>query len=381
MLTYISLGLVFVMACSGEKENDHVTQKSFSRLDENNVVITPEQVSVLNLEFGKFQYRNMTDVIRANGFLDVPPQNKAVISPMITGYVRKTNFIVGEFVKKGQIMAELESMEFIDLQQQFMELQAKTLYLKVELDRQKLLREQDAISKKKYLMAEVDYKTATSTLDGLKSKLMLLGLDFDNLDQGEIKSVFLLKAPISGSVVMQNAMIGKHVDPSEEIYKIVDPEHLHLELNVFEKDVIKLRKEQKVIFKIPSLRKMAFHGEVFLIGKDLSEDKRSINVHVHLDEEEGKFEVGMYANATIEIAENPASSLPVAAVVADGNKKYIFIKTETPSGDLSFSKSQVTTGIESEGFIEILNKNDLTTDEEIVVDGAFYLLAAFSGTD
>jgi cobalt-zinc-cadmium efflux system membrane fusion protein len=300
---------------------------------------------------------------------------------MITGYVRKINFIVGESVNKGQIMAELESMEFIDLQQKYIELQARTRYLKVELDRQKLLREQDAVSKKKYLMAEVDYLTATSTLDGLKSKLTLLGLNFNNLNLGKIESGYLLKAPISGSVVMQNTMIGKHVDPSEEIYKIVDPEHLHLELNVYEKDVIKLRKEQKVIFKIPSLRKTAFHGEVFLIGKDLSEDKRSINVHVHLNENEAEFKVGMYAIATIEIAENQSSSLPVAAVVQDGTNKYIFIKTETQSGRLSFNKSHVITGVESEGFVEILNKNDLSADEDIVIEGAFYLLAAFSGTE
>ena len=373
---YISLGMVLMMACAGEKEQGQVTQKTSAHNDENAIVLSPEQVSAINLEFGKFQQRNMTDVIKANGYLDVPPQNKAVVSPMITGYVGKVNFLIGEYVKKGQVMAELKSMEFIDIQQQYIELQARISYLKEEFDRQKLLREQDAVSKKKYLMAEIDYKTALSTLDGVRAKLSLLGLNFKNLDNGKIESVFLLIAPISGSVTKLNTMIGKHVDPSEEIFEIVNPEHLHLELNVYEKDVVKVKKGQQVFFKISSLTAAIFHGEVFLVGKDLSEDKRSINVHVHINENEAKFVVGMYANASIAIEEVQSSTLPVTAVVVDGNEEIVFIKTETSSGSLSFRKFHVITGIESDGFVEILNKYDLSTGEEIVVDGAFYLLNA-----
>ena len=89
---YISLGMVLMMACAGEKEQGQATQKPSAHNDENAIVLSPEQVSAINLEFGKFQQRNMTDVIKANGYLDVPPQNKAVVSPMITGYVGKVNF-------------------------------------------------------------------------------------------------------------------------------------------------------------------------------------------------------------------------------------------------------------------------------------------------
>mgnify|MGYP001953528225 CR=1 FL=1 len=51
--------------------------------------------------------------------------------------IRKINFLLGDNVAKGQIMAELESMEFIDLQQQYVELNARIAYLKEDFERQK----------------------------------------------------------------------------------------------------------------------------------------------------------------------------------------------------------------------------------------------------
>ncbi|MCK5209705.1 MAG: efflux RND transporter periplasmic adaptor subunit [Cyclobacteriaceae bacterium] len=377
-LKYIVFVLILTMACSSEKENGQIENETVTSPDGNSVVLTPDQVLAIKLKFGHIQKRNLTNVIKANGYLDVPPQNNAVISPMITGYVRKINFLVGDNVKKGQTMAELESMDYIDMQQQYIELNARIAFLKEEYDRQKLLREQDAVSKKKYLMAEVDHKIAISTLDGLISKLNLLGVNFNKLNEGKIEPRILLKAPISGSVKKLNTVIGKHVDPSEEIFEIVNPEHLHLELNVYEKDVIKVKKGQKVLYKIPNLKEHIFEGKVFLVGKDLSEDKRSINVHVHIDEDEAQFTVGMYVNASIVIEDTPSYTLPVTAVVVDGTKEYIFKRSEISTERIVFSKFPVITGLESDGLIELTSMDDLTLEDDIVIDGAFYLLNAFT---
>ena len=230
-------------------------------------------------------------------------------------------------------------------------------------------------------MAEVDYKIATSNLEGLKAKLKLLGVSFDKLNRGKIDSRILLKASISGSVKKLNTVIGKHIDPSEEIFEIVNPEHLHLELSVYEKDAIYVKKDQKVWYKIPNLKDHIFEGEVFLVGKDLSEDKRSINVHVHINEDEAEFTVGMYVNASIVVQDSPSYTLPVTAVVVDGPKKYIFKKSENSAGKIVFSKIPVFTGLESEGLVELTSMDGINLEDDIVIDGAFYLLNAFTGSE
>lgn len=379
-LTYILIISLFLLACSNKNKEKHLEKETVTPSDNNIAILSPEQISALKIKYGHIEKRNLNNVIKANGYLDVPPQNKAVISSMITGYVRKINFLVGSNVKKGQIMAELESMEFIDLQQQFIELSARIIFLKGEYDRQQILLDGGGASKKNYLLAEVNYKTATSNLMGLKSKLKLLGADFKSLKKGEINFKILMKAPISGSVIKMNTVIGKHVAPSEEMFEIVNPEHLHLELNVYEKDVIKVKEGQKVWFKIPSLKDKIFEGEVFLVGKSLSKDKRSINVHVHIDEEGGQFTVGMYVNASIVIDNAPALTLPITAVVIDGANEYIFKKGVSTSEGTIFIKYPIITNAESDGIIEVTSIGDLTLNDNIVIEGAFYLLNSFTTT-
>jgi cobalt-zinc-cadmium efflux system membrane fusion protein len=280
-------------------------------------------------------------------------------------------------VQKGQVMAELESMEYIDLQQQYIELSSRIPFLEEDYDRQKLLIDQDAVSRKTFLMAEVNYKTAIASQDGLSAKLKMLGLDFQKLKNGQIENRLMLKTPISGSVRAINVSMGEHMAPSEVIYEVVNTEHLHLELSVYEQDVIKVKKGQKVWFTIPSMQEKHFEGEVFLVGRDLSQDKRSVNVHVHIDESTGPFTVGMYANASIVLEESTSFTVPVTAVVVDNNIEYIFKKVADNQEGISFRKMRVTTGLEKEGQTELMIYADISPEDEIVTSGAFYLNNAF----
>lgn len=378
-IKYIIIIGFLTFSCEGEKVKEEPAAADVAGSTTNMVKLTEKQNETIQIEIGKIKQRNLSAEVKANGFLDVPPQNKAVISPMITGYVHKLNFLVGDNVKKGQVMAELESMEFVDLQQRLLELKNQLIYLKEDYDRQQLLRDQDAVSKKKFLMAEVEYKMAETAQRGLESKLQMLGVNLNELENGKIASVLRLKAPISGSVKKLNSVIGRHVDPSEEIYELVNAEHLHLELSVYEKDITKIRKGQSVWFAIPNVKHERYEGEVFLVGKDLSEDKRSINVHVHFNENVGTFAVGMYANASIAVSENEVNTLPVTAIVVDGDREFVFRKVSSDSDGVTFEKIPVATGLEAGGAVELVEMDQLSQDDEIVVNGAFYLLNAFSG--
>ena len=110
----------------------------------------------------------------------------------------------------------------------------------------------------------------------------------------------------------------------------------------------------------------------------MSEDKRSINVHVHIDEEEAQFNVGMYVNASVVIENSPSNTLPVTAVVIDGMNKYVFKRNEISPGKLEFIKCPIVTGLESDGLVELTNIDGLTLEDDIVIEGAFYLLRAFA---
>ena len=376
-ITSIFFCVLMISAFTGGKEKP--TEISADQISDTQVItLTPAQVEAIKIKTGKMVRRNLAKEIRANGYLEVPPQNRAVISPMITGYVRKVNFLVGDNVRKGQVMAELESMEYIDLQQQYLELNSRIPFLEEDYNRQKLLRDQDAVSRKTSLLAEVNYNTTLASLDGLRAKLNMLGIDLQKLGNGEIETRLMLKTPISGSVRAINVSLGEHVAPSEVIYEVVNTEHLHLELSVYEQDVIKVKKGQKVWFSIPSIQGKHFEGEVFLVGRDLSQDKRSVNVHVHIDESAGPFSVGMYANASIVMEESSSLTLPVTAFVVQNENKYIFRKVAESEDGITFRKMKVTTGIEKDDQTELLIFEGITPEDDIVTSGAFYLFNAFS---
>jgi len=375
ILNYIPIFLIIWASCTQSQENTE--EVPLAADSQGFITLSPEQIETIKLKVEKFSERNIANTVRANGYLDAPPQSKAVISPMITGYVRKVNFLLGDEVRQGEVMAELESIEYIDLQQQYMELKSNLVYLNEDFERQKLLREQDAVSMKKYLKAEVDLNVANSTLGALSSKLQLLGNNLEQLDQGRIQSKILLRAPISGNVNKLNVSIGKHVDPHEEIYELISTDHLHLELNVYERDVPKVKKGQEVRFRITSLGDRQFAGEVFLVGKDVSEEKRSINVHVHFNDTEDQFTVGMYGTANIAVDESRSHAISSKAVVVDGSQSYVFRRISGTTDQ--FEKIAVKAGTESDGFIEILNIDDFEADDEIVTDGAFYLLNVIEG--
>lgn len=377
-LNYILVYALFLSSCSGGQDNESASAVNVAEDVPETVAITKEQLETIDLQLSNMKMHNISSTIKANGYLDVPPQNKAVISPMITGYVRKVNFLVGDVVKKGQVVAELESMEFVDLQQQYIEVKSQLAYLIDDYERQKLLRDQDAVSRKKYLQAEADYRKAESLQNSLKAKLHMLGANFNQLDKGNILQIVYMRTPIDGSIKTLNMVIGRHVDPSEEIYEIVNTDHLHLELKVYERDITKVRKGQKVSFIIPSISDQPFDGEVFLVGEDLTEDKRSINVHVHVNEEDGPFMVGMYANATIATSGNESYTLPQTAIVVDDNREFVFRQVNSDNGNMRFEKVQVLTGIEAEGLVELTNYEKLSEEDQIVTKGAFYLLNAFA---
>ncbi len=373
--------IALTMGCNNNKQQEPTQDAADILAAKNQVALSAEQMNVIKLKTGKISKQNIENVVKASGYVDVPPTGKAVISPMVPGYIRQIRFLIGNQVRRGEIMAALESMDYVELQQQYVELNSKLGFLKDEYERQKTLQAQNATARKKLLMAEYDYKSALSVFDGVKEKLNIIGTDFNNLANGSISSVMYLRAPISGTVTNVTATVGKHVDPQEELFEIVNPGHKHIELEVFEKDIMKVKKDQLVLFSIPNYGNTLFKGKVFLVGQSLEPDQRYVKVHVHPDDEESNFKVGMYVKASIVTNDQATPALPREAVVVQGGQEYIFVHKGEQEGKKVFEKMPVITGIENQGWIELKLHDGISEMDDVVVSGAFYLLNAFAASE
>ena len=110
---------LWISSCA-EKVNDAPVESISAALSDE-VSLTEAQYNLAGLKVGKIEERTISSTIKANGMLDVPPQNMITVSALLGGFVKKTDLLQGMRVKKGQVIAVMEDPAYIQLQQEYLE--------------------------------------------------------------------------------------------------------------------------------------------------------------------------------------------------------------------------------------------------------------------
>ena len=369
---YVLLISMAFMACGNSEKN--ADSKTVVNDISNEITISKQQFESQNMQLGKLTEQAFSTIVKANGMIDVPPENKVSVSSFIGGYVTKIPLLIGDKVKKGQLVATLESTEFLELQQQYLELAEQLNYLKNEYNRQKNLYNENITSEKNYLKAESTFKSSLAIYNGLRKKLQMMNMDPTRVEQGQLSSSFNLYAPIDGYITKVNVSNGMFVSSANELVEIINTDHIHLELNVFEKDILKVKKEQKINFNVPEASTENYLAKVHLVGTSIDEN-RIIKVHGHIEETEStNFIVGMFVEANIITDSENRIALPNEAISKiEDNHFVLLLESKTEEG-FKFKKVKVDIGLKNEDFTEILNVNDLK-DREMLTKGSFMILS------
>jgi len=363
---------VILLAGCGEKKNDK-TAPAETETSNGKITITKEQFNNNGMALGSLEEKEFPVTIQTNGMIDVPPENRAVVSATMGGYIKQTPLLIGDIVKKGQRLVTIENPEFVTLQQDYMEVKQQLEYLKSEYERQQTLREENITSQKSFLKAESEFKTANARYSGLKKQLSMLNISTSQVEQGNISSTATIYAPISGSITQMNVTKGTYVSPATPILEIIDNDHIHLELSVFEKDIMKVKKGQQIRFRIPEASEETFEAEVYLIGTSISEN-RTIKVHGHLKDESKTFLTGMFVDAAIVTENTSAKALPSEAIVEQEGKFYVLRTTATTDAEYSFETLELQPGNSADGFTEIKNADSFSEMDSFLTKGAFDVL-------
>lgn len=334
------------------------------------IELTKAQFESENMQLGQLAQQPFETTINVTGVIDVPPQNKANIGTFIGGYVAKTALLVGDRVKKGQLLVTLENTEYVELQQQYLEVAQQLNFLKNEFERQKTLFEENISSQKNYLQAESNYKSSLAQFNGLKKTLQMLNINPQRVEQGEFTSTINLYAPIDANVTKINVNNGSFVSANDVIMELVDTDHIHLELAVFEKDILNIKKGQKIKFKIPEASSGTFNAEVYLVGTTIDQATRRVNVHGHLEQEDKNFIVGMFVEANIITETQQKMALPNAAILEVDGKHYVLLVEEQSAEGYTFKPIAVEIGTVNEQYSALLNTEDLEGKTVLFKGGA-----------
>ena len=201
----------------------------------------------------------------------------------------------------------------------------------------------------------------------LRTKLQLLSFNPSNVEKGKLTSILTVFAPIRGDIVIMNANVGMLVATSVVMLEILDTNHMHLELAIFEKDILKVKIVQKITFVVPEASKEIFDAEVHLVGKSIEGNDRTINVHGHLDENiKQKLLTGMFVESKIKISSKKRLAIPAEALISENNKNFVLLLDNDKNNKFLFKKVGVTVGEKSEKAVEIIPDNQINASSKIL---------------
>jgi cobalt-zinc-cadmium efflux system membrane fusion protein len=317
-----SLFITGIMLISCEKKTEETAEAESAAIQ-----LTAEQKQNAGITFGKLEEREMAQEVSCNGLVDVPPVSLASVSIPINGYIKTTGEILpGKKVGKGEVLATVASLEYIQMQQDYLQASSQLALLTNEKTRQQVLSSEEVGSKKKLQQAEADLGNLQAQQKGLALKLDLLGCDLKALSAGQISSILKVKSPIEGYVQEVNISIGKYITPTDVIATLVGVKHKHVELKVFEKDLMQLKIGQSIQVETEGHSSMA---KVFLVGKQVDLATRTTSVHGHFtsESEEAKFTIGQFVNAKILVNKVKMLAIPQAGFARVGKGGFIYVET------------------------------------------------------
>ena len=377
-----SIGSLFVAAsllivsCGNSVNKEEGEELEEEHVEE--VLFSTQQFQSLRMKVDTLPLRNISSYVDANGQLEVPPQNEAAVTAVIGANIISIKVIEGDKIKKGQVLAYLNHPDLIKLQTDYINSWNQLQYIDKEYQRQKKLYDEKVGSGKEFQKTQADYQSMKGTVVGYEAQLRLLGLSLMKIQQGEIYDQVPVSTPISGYVRHVNVKTGQYVQPQTEMFEIVNIDHIHTDLMVFEKDMHKVKEGQKVKFSIESLPGKELEATIYSVGKAFEQDPKAIHLHAEIHNKEGLLIPGMYVRGRIIIDDVRCYALPEAAVIRDGDKYFIFTaekKDEDGEVEWEFVPEEIIVGAMDNGWIEVKLLQPLEEGTTVAWNNAYYLLA------
>ncbi len=371
IISLLSLAVLAALpACKG-KQNDPAETREPAASSGSIVVLSAEQARLAQIQTGTAEMRTLELAITCTGMVDVPPQNVIAVHAPVKGIVRNVTQLPGTFLRKGQLLTSLSHPDLVRLQREFLENQSQLDMLEKEFKRKQALASNEATSQRALEQAKAEYELARARSQGLKAELKLVGIDVANLESTQhIQEQITLYSPVSGYVDQVNINPGKLVNAEDLLYTILDVSHVHAELNVFARDIPRLKEGQRIEVRVPGNDK-AYPAEVHLLSRMVNPDDKTIRVHGHFSPEPKDLFPGSFLQAKIFTENSRQPCVPETALIREGDASFVFVK----KGE-GFEKTPVRTVGNDGKYVALL---DLPTGAVVALTGAYYLNGVLAG--
>lgn len=314
--------------------------------------------------------------VSAPGNVALDLSQVAKVSSRIPGQVDRIMVRLGNRVQKDQPLAAVESMRLDELVQEYLVAKSKLDVANSNFARTKQLLAENIISQRRFLEDRGHQIEAQAVYQHVREKLLNMGLSEQELHQLEHGShleghKYLLRAPLSGTVVNQHIVLGQGVAAGDELFEIVDTSRVWVFAN--------LPIEQARRFQEGHQGQIIPRGgepltaRLSYIAPIADATTRTIRVRFDVENRNGRLKPNEYVEVRLIDQQQPVLSIPSSALTMLDGVRGVFVQREK-GYDFVF----VETGREGGGLVEI--KRGLQLGEQVVTEGVFDLKNAIMKT-
>lgn len=361
----------------GHDEPDKNAEEGHEEEHEEEIVrLSDAELKEFNIKLETAQAGALDQYIELPGEIILNIDRVAHVVPRVAGNIRDIQATVGDQVKKGQLLAVLESRELADAKSSYLAAIEREILAQANFKREERLWQKKVTSEQEYLDARQALAEVRIAKNSAEQQLHALGCsenDLSNLASSKHATFthYSITAPIAGTVIEKQITLGEQVSTESDVFMIADLSTVWVNINIYQKDLIKIHKGQIVEIDIghgiPSAK-----GAIAWISPQVDEGTRTAKARVELPNLNGALRPGLFVTAKVAVGSS-ATGLVISksALQTFEDKTVVFVRT-----DKGFEPKPVELGRKNEATVEILS--GLEPRQTYVTDGSFTLKAQLS---
>lgn len=289
------------------------------------------------------------------------------VSSQVEGIVKKVHVALGDQVKKGQPLIEIESVAVGEGQATYLEAEGMLKLARRNFERVSELRKESIASEREFLQAKQEIEAAEIRAKSARGKLTRLG------SGGTAGGRIVLRAPMAGAVLVMHAVSGELAKTDQALVTVGDHTAVWVWADLYERDIAAVKLGQAAGKLRASVSVKAYPGDDFsgvvdLVSPAMDESSRTVKVRIEVNNSDGRLLAGMFAAVKLYLPGTAETlALPKAAVLEDEGRSFVFIHHH---GD-HYVRRPVVPGRTWAGWVEI--KTGLEAGQTVVAEGAFLL--------
>jgi cobalt-zinc-cadmium efflux system membrane fusion protein len=305
-LLFLSLVTAFLVGCGSSENPEHVDKRADNHIN---------LLRAATLDTARLERTN--NELSLTGKVTFNQDQVVKVFPLVGGHIEALKVDLGDYVRKGQVLAVIRSGDLADLEQATVTARGELAVAQKNMQVTEGMNKAGFSSDRDMVASREQLQAAKGEVNRVAERRRILG------GSG---SSYVVKAPMSGFIVEKSASAGMELrsDDPENLFTISNLDRVWILANVYESDLSHVHEGDRALITTISYPDKAFRGHIDKIFNVLDAASKTMKVRVTLDNADYRLKPEMFANVNVTYAgKDERVTIPARAVVFDKNRNYV----------------------------------------------------------